>query len=59
MQEIRCGKCNKLLGKTFVVERTGNSEWDITDKQSEQIVEIKCPRCGELNTNKKESVENG
>jgi predicted RNA-binding Zn-ribbon protein involved in translation (DUF1610 family) len=33
---IRCTKCNKLLGK----------------KQESAYVEIKCPRCDELNKNK-------
>lgn len=35
MDEIRCSKCNKLLG---VVRKKGKGS-----------IEIKCPRCGELN----------
>jgi len=34
MQEVRCKNCGKLLCKT-----EGNGK-----------VEIKCPRCGEMNT---------
>lgn len=38
MTDVRCTKCNKLLGKV------------------EGDYEIKCPRCGTMNT-KKESVK--
>jgi len=46
MQEIRCIKCNKLLFK-------------YDDKVYK--IDIKCPRCGTMNTIKyiEESVENG
>lgn len=42
MQEARCKKCGKLLYKY---------------EEPQPKIEIKCPRCGEMNT-KKESVEN-
>lgn len=42
MTEVRCGKCNRLLGKGI----PGN-------------IEVKCPRCGTINTflNNKQTIE--
>jgi len=53
MQEIRCTKCNKLLARYYPLE----TDLDLTVKmikekhtiQAERF-EIKCPRCGEMNT---------
>lgn len=45
MQEVRCSKCGKLLYKM-----------DVIGMGSHGTIQIKCPRCGEVNT-KKESVE--
>lgn len=45
MQEVRCKKCNKLLAKI-----------DVIGMSSHGVIQIKCPRCGEMNT-EKESVK--
>jgi phage FluMu protein Com len=65
MQEVRCKKCHKLLGRT-----DGELEKDVTLNSAscspDRIIYMtKCPRCKEetaivfkkMNTNKKESVE--
>jgi phage FluMu protein Com len=61
MQEIRCKKCNRLLCKTDIFKGTYESDCDVVAKYDHPLtyftVEIKCPRCGGMNT-KKESVEN-
>ncbi len=67
MEEIRCKKCNKKLGEINIkyardkaLEAGAKRELVdqyISDIQS-NLLNIKCPRCGEMNT-KKESVKNG
>jgi phage FluMu protein Com len=63
MEEIRCKKCNKLLGKIGAGHRHGLTEYGdvgnikkyipkIEDGNITVDYEIKCPRCGEMNTNK-------
>ena len=71
MQEVRCKKCNKLLARVGKKETSyirmdikNNTISEIAKPQTmtetfdiaPMIFEIKCPRCGEMNT-KKESVE--
>lgn len=70
MQEIRCKKCNKLLGKVKEPQYFSINIKDSTikeiDKPEEEpkfnfdsfVLEIKCPRCGHMNTNKGE-CQNG
>jgi DNA-directed RNA polymerase subunit RPC12/RpoP len=62
MQEVRCTKCGKLLGKIRqkqtkdITLNVGNGEITETDSRNNEPnfwdfeFEIKCPRCGELNT---------
>jgi phage FluMu protein Com len=58
MQEVRCKECNKLLMKSQVLEETINV-LNKNNVKEPYWYEIKCPRCGHMNTNKKESVEDG
>ena len=51
MDEVRCKKCNKLLGKINPLVLKIHASVKEFDK-NEGIYEIKCPRCGEMNTNK-------
>ena len=53
MDEVRCKKCNKLLGKINPLVLKIHASVKEFDK-NESIYEIKCPRCGEMNTNKGE-----
>ena len=66
MQEVRCKKCNKLLAKVSDIETkyydkgfeeipkpTGNPKHKFDLFQ----LEIKCPRCGEMNV-RKENIKN-
>ncbi len=72
MKEVRCKKCNKLLArvletkhstvkidfKKYTIEEVEDSgkQPNLFDGFLKQL-EIKCPRCGEMNT-RKESVKN-
>lgn len=57
MKEMRCVKCNKLLCKYDFPgnQITADSQIKVTYDNG-LTIEIKCPRCGEMNT-RKESVE--
>ena len=72
MKEVRCKKCNKLLGKVYtmfgatLVAHSGDMKLEPVSKSKEfmlfdengnlvevsAVVEIKCPRCGEMNAEK-------
>jgi len=62
MQEVRCINCGKLLYKITNPLKEIGGEMSITipgkyiSKEPTPKIEIKCPRCGEMNT-RKESVE--
>lgn len=52
MQEIRCKKCNKLLAKTRI-EAIKKADSIVIEKVPYVTeIEIKCPRCGEMNVRK-------
>jgi len=56
MREIRCKKCGKLLAKVY--DPTPNNECNIFSdfyEYCKKHLQIKCPRCGEMNTER--SVE--
>ena len=55
MREVRCKKCNKLLAKTRI-EAIKKADSIVIEKVP-YVIEfvIKCPRCGEMNTER--SVE--
>jgi phage FluMu protein Com len=68
--EIRCEQCNKLLGKIdkdkisiafqLVLPCIPKEKYFELVESAKNIMEIKCPRCGHMNTNKEsESVEDG
>jgi phage FluMu protein Com len=64
MQEVRCKKCGKLLAKITMDQiivkdqklKAGQCMADVA-KYDAFSLEIKCPRCGEMNV-RKENVEN-
>lgn len=73
MEELRCKKCNKLLARVLEtkpyaikinVEKNTMEEVETNGKQPDffdgflKQLEIKCPRCGEMNV-RKENVEDG
>lgn len=59
MQEVRCKKCNKLLYKKDYcgghIEVIKNKEEPWIWEGYIPVIYIKCPRCGEMNTER--SVE--
>ena len=55
MEEIRCTKCNKMLGKIFapdavaVQEKETIQQLELYPDGKPKRIEIKCPRCNILN----------
>jgi len=55
-EEVRCTKCNKLLYRMIKngKQRMGYTKEDADVIPSDMIngvIDCKCPRCGEMNTN--------
>jgi phage FluMu protein Com len=67
MQEVRCTECNKLLAKidkdkinvalSSIIPHIKKEQWLELVEKAQNIMEIKCPRCGHMNTNKGECQE--